>query len=78
VYARVLRVETCGDLAVVLVDGDGAEFELDSWSRRNGRWQCRASGGFGPLYGGGFGPLYGGRFGPLYGGGEIAGMTADG
>jgi hypothetical protein len=54
-YARVLRVERDGDVALVLVDGngDGVEVEEEAWFRSPEGWECWSSSGFGPLDGAG-------------------------
>jgi hypothetical protein len=46
-YARVALVVVDGDIAVVLVDGngDGAELELEAWHRGEGGWEGDASSG---------------------------------
>jgi hypothetical protein len=51
-YARVLLIEHDGDLALVLVDGngDGAELELEYWQRdADGLWRGGSSSGHGQL-----------------------------
>jgi hypothetical protein len=52
-YARLLRVERDGDVALALVDGNGngAEIEVEAWHRGVDGWSCGVSGGFGPLDG---------------------------
>jgi hypothetical protein len=51
-YARVVLIEQNAHLAVVLVDGngDGAELEVEYWSRDN-EWQPGPTSGYGPLDG---------------------------
>ncbi len=51
-YARILLIEQDGDLAVVLVDGngDGSELELEYWQRgADGLWRGGSTSGYGPL-----------------------------
>ncbi len=51
-YARVLFIEHDGDHAVALIDGngDGAELEIEYWSRESdGLWRGGSSSGDGPL-----------------------------
>jgi hypothetical protein len=53
-YARVLLIEHDGDRALVLIDGngDGAELELEYWSRdSDGLWRGGSSSGHGSLDG---------------------------
>jgi hypothetical protein len=52
-YARLLRVERDGDVALALVDGNGngAEIEAEAWHRNAKGWTCGVSSGFGPLDG---------------------------
>lgn len=47
--ARLLRVETVGDEALVLVDtnGDGNEIEVEFWRRESPSWHCLGSAGLG-------------------------------
>jgi hypothetical protein len=51
-YARVPLIEHDGDLALVLIDGngDGAELELEYWQRdADGRWRGGSTSGHGQL-----------------------------
>jgi len=51
-YARVLLIEEHDDRAVALVDGngDGAELEIENWSRENfGKWVGGSSSGYSDL-----------------------------
>ncbi len=51
-YARALLVEQDGDLALVLIDGngDGAELEVEYWERdADGLWRGGSSSGHGQL-----------------------------
>jgi hypothetical protein len=51
-FARVLLIEEQDGQAVVLVDGngDGAELELEYWSREGARgWACMSSSGYSGL-----------------------------
>jgi hypothetical protein len=46
-YAQVVLIVVDGDVAVVLVDGngDGVELELEAWHRGDGGWEGDASSG---------------------------------
>jgi hypothetical protein len=53
-YARVVLIEQAGDLALVLIDGngDGAELEIEYWQRdADGLWRGGSTSGHGPLDG---------------------------
>ena len=50
-HARVLRIERVGEVALVVIDGNGngAELEQEAWIRSPQGWQCASSTGIGPL-----------------------------